>query len=52
MKNEIKFDPKQKEDGHNKYGHYQFGSKRCQYCKGNKCEAGTVVCIQCMNYKK
>lgn len=48
----VKFDIKQKKDGTNKFGHYQFGTERCQYCKGNTVIPGTIVCEQCINYKK
>lgn len=48
----MKFDSKQKRDGFNKHNHYQFGSDRCQYCKGNSAIKGTVICESCKNNKK
>lgn len=50
MKN-IKFDSKQVKDGVNKHGHYQFSANSCQYCKGNTCIKGQVVCEACQNYQ-
>ena len=34
----MRFDKEQKKTGHNKHGHYLFGSHTCQFCKNDKTE--------------
>lgn len=47
---EDKFEEKEK-SGFNSFGHYQFGSNCCQYCKRDRPlkEKGNA-CEQCKNY--
>lgn len=39
----IRFDSDQKHSGVNKYGHYQFGNRTCQLCKGDTAELEVVT---------